>query len=525
MTNSSRLDSQRRIEDLDTDPSPLEYGEDVWGKPWLAVRASRSPDEHAIELGDQTICYADLGHRVEVVVKRLAELGVQRGDVVAIHLPNGIPIVVLIHAGFIGDFVVLPINTRLTAKEIEFQLLDSGTRFLIHAHDDVEAERIELGGRVERIRIREVDDILQLVSANGHRPPVPGSKPIVSHTRFALRGPRFILYTSGTTGKPKGVVLSAENFLSSARGSAALLGSAETDRWLLCLPIFHVGGLSILLRSVLAGSSVVLHQQFSPEAVNADLDARGVTGISVVGTMLKRILDTRTNSDPPSSLQCVLLGGGPAPGSLLRAAQVAGFPVAPTYGLTEAASQVATRLPSDSVDSGLRPLRGTEIEIQDEAGRTLPNDRPGEICVRGDTVTKGYWNQPVATREVLHDGWFHTGDIGSVDRDGRLFVHDRRSDLIVSGGENIYPAEVESVLLEHPAIAEAGVAGRADGTFGARPVAWLVATDEDVPDSRALIAHCRSKLAGYKCPVEFFWVRALPRTATGKLLRRKLGSR
>jgi O-succinylbenzoic acid--CoA ligase len=276
---------------------------------------------------------------------------------------------------------------------------------------------------------------------------------------------------------------------------------------------------------VLAGSSVVLHQQFSPEAVNADLDARGVTGISVVGTMLKRILDTRTNSDPPSSLECVLVGGGPAPESLLGAARVAGFPVAPTYGLTEAASQVATRLPSDSVDAGLRPLPGTEIEIQDEAGRTLPNDQPGEICVRGDTVTKGYWNQPVATREVLHDGWFHTGDIGSVDRDGRLFVHDRRSDLIVSGGENVYPAEVESVLLEHPAIAEAGVAGRADGIFGARPVAWLVATDEDVPDSRALIAHCRSKLAGYKCPVEFFWVRSLPRTATGKLLRRKLANR
>jgi len=179
--------------------------------------------------------------------------------------------------------------------------------------------------------------------------------------------------------------------------------------------------------------------------------------------------------------------------------------------------------PTEPEDAGLRPLPGTRIEIRDEAGRALGPGRPGEICVRSDTVMSGYWNRPEASASALCDGWLHTGDIGMLDREGRLHVHDRRSDLIVSGGENVYPAELEQVLLEHPAIAEAGVAGRADETYGARPVAWLVADGECLPDTRDLVAHCRSKLAAYKCPVKFFWVTKLPRTATGKLLRRDLG--
>lgn len=498
---------------------------DDWRYPWLSRRAVLSPDDPAIDWNGLTLGYAELADRMKGVVESLARLGVEQGDVLAVHLPNGLPLVELAHAGFAGDFVLHLLNTRLRATEIEFQLRDSGARFFIHLADDPEAEAVELAADVVRVHVREACGRSQWASAGGSmRSPAAVSAPITCGVDLDLEGPRFILYTSGTTGKPKGVALSAANFLASANGSASLLGADQSDRWLLCLPIFHVGGLSILLRSVLAGSAVVLHERFSPAEINRDLDQRGVTGISLVANMLERVLDERMGLAPPHSLGCVLLGGGPASSSLLDAAREAGFPVALSYGLTEAASQVATRLPSDPIEGGLRPLEGTEVKITDESGLTLAPDQPGEICLRGGSVMSGYWMRPEATRETLRDGWLHTGDIGSLDRDGGLTVHDRRSDLIVSGGENVYPAEVEAALLEHPAIAEAGVAGQDDESYGQRPVAWLVSIGGDPPAPDRLRDHCRARLAGYKCPVKFHWVAALPRTASGKLLRRELGS-
>ena len=497
------------------------YSEALWSAPWLTTRAALSPDEVAIELNGNAIRYTDLAARVDRIVEELSQCGVARGELVAVHLPNGLPIVELIHASFRGDFVVLLLNGRLRAPEIEFQLRDTGARYFVHVNNDPVTESIELEPGVERIRVAPSDDLAptNLRPANSK----PEEKPLEVRDQLDLAAPRFILYTSGTSGKPKGVVLSAANLLSSAAGSAALIGAGDKDKWLLCLPIFHIGGLSILLRGVLAGSCVILHEQFSPEHVNADIEQKGVTRISLVANMLKRILDVRTQTDPPPALNCVLLGGGPAAASLVDAALAAGFPVAPTYGLTEVASQVATRLPDDPPDAGLRPLNGTALKIVDDERQPVATGEAGEICVLSGSVTSGYWNRPDANRNAFSDGWLHTGDIGSLDAEGRLSVFDRRSDLIISGGENIYPAEVESVLLEHLAVSEAGVVGEADEAFGARPVAWLVAAGDETPDADDLREHCRSKLAGYKCPVKFVWCSALPRTASGKLLRRELG--
>ncbi|MCP4039779.1 MAG: o-succinylbenzoate--CoA ligase [bacterium] len=496
---------------------------DDWRCPWLSRRASLSPRDPAIDWRGSTLRYAELAERVAGVVRALGRLGVERGDVVAVHLPNGLSIVELVHAGFAGDFVLHLINTRLREPEIEFQLRDSEARFFVHLAADARARAVRLDEGTARICVREASGVSELVLASeAPRSSATGSS-IACSEALDLQATRFVLYTSGTSGKPKGVALSAANLLASARGSAALLRAGRTDRWLLCLPIFHVGGLSILLRSVLAGSAVVLHERFLPDEINRALDHEGVTGISLVANMLSRILDQRSTDLPPRSLACVLLGGGPAPAALLDAAREAGFPVAPTYGLTEAASQVATRLPTDPEGSGLRPLEGTEVMIADESGCAVAPGHAGEIRVRGGSVMSDYWKRPEATRAALRDGWLRTGDIGSLDRAGRLTVYDRRSDLIVSGGENVYPAEVEAVLLEHPAIAEAGVAGQAHETFGQRPVAWLVSTVDDFRDSEDLHEHCRMRLAAYKCPVKFHWVASLPRTASGKLLRRELG--
>jgi O-succinylbenzoic acid--CoA ligase len=220
----------------------------------------------------------------------------------------------------------------------------------------------------------------------------------------------------------------------------------------------------------------------------------------------------------------VLLGGAAAAPELIARALAAGYPVCPTYGLTEACSQVATAAPPSAGAAQprpMRPLQGTELRIVHD-GRDVAPGTPGEILVRGPTVMRGYLNHPQATARALQDGWLHTGDIGCLDADGALQVLDRRDDLIVSGGENVYPAEIEAVLLEHPAVEEAGVAGIPDDDLGTRVVAWIVPAPGAAPDADALQRHCRRCLAGFKQPREFRFVAALPRNAAGKLQRRRL---
>ncbi|MCP5042627.1 MAG: o-succinylbenzoate--CoA ligase [bacterium] len=490
-----------------------------WRTPWLRARAERTPDAPALVFAGETHCYAQLAARVDAVAHALSGVGVARHDVVAAHLPNGLPMVELVHAAFARDFTLQLVNGRLNAAEIEFQLCDSGAQHFVHLAGDETAEAVRLEPGVRRLRVGDRNSARSIATQLS----VADAEVTRVCERIDLTTPRFILYTAGTSGRPKGVALDASNLLSSAQGSAKLLGANASDRWLLCLPIFHVGGLSILLRSVLAGCTVVLHERFDPEAVARDLDREGITGISLVANMLARILEVRGTAKAPRSLACVLLGGGPAPAPLREAARRAGFPVAPTYGLTEAASQVATRPPGEGEDRGLRPLPGTRVRIEDDAGRVLGPGESGEICVHGQSVTKGYWRKPEATREALRGGWLHTGDIGTLDRDGELHVFDRRSDLIISGGENVYPAEIESVLLAHPAVEEAGVAGEEDEVYGARPVAWLVCCTADPPGSDELRAFCHQRLAAFKCPVKFHFVDTLPRNAVGKLVRRQLG--
>jgi O-succinylbenzoic acid--CoA ligase len=290
------------------------------------------------------------------------------------------------------------------------------------------------------------------------------------------------------------------------------------------MPLYHIGGLSILLRSALYGSSAILHERFDPEAINRALDEDGVTLVSWVPTMLERVLAARGARRAPRSLRCVLLGGGPAPRELLERARSQGFPIAASYGLTEASSQVASQLPTCEESSGvagLRPIFGTEIDTVDDDGKSV-RGRPGEILVRGPAVMDGYWNRPEETAQALRGGWLHTGDIGILDSRGTLEVLERRCDLMISGGENIYPSEIEAVLLEHPAVIEAAVAGRADADYGRRPIAWLVVAPGQQLDLVDVRRFCTDRLAGYKIPVAFTVVDELPRNSAGKLVRERI---
>jgi O-succinylbenzoic acid--CoA ligase len=384
---------------------------------------------------------------------------------------------VAVHALMRIGSVLVPINTRLTQTEVEWQLGDAGVEVVLGDH--------ELARLAESARVPD------------------------KGRAFRLEDWHSIVYTSGTTGRPKGAILTYANHWWSAMASALNLGLLLGDTWLACLPLFHVGGLSIVLRSVMYGIAAVVQPRFEPAEVNRAIDEEGVSIVSVVSTMLDRMLAQRGERPYPSHLRCVLLGGGPVPELLLERALRARVPVIQTYGLTETASQIATLPPEDAVrkvGSAGKPLMGAQVHI--EPG--------GEIWVRGPSVSPGYLHQPA------REGWLHTGDIGSLDDEGYLYVLDRRDDLIVSGGENVYPAEVEAALLAHPAVDEAGVVGVPDPEWGRSVAAVVALKPGQSANAEELIAFCRQRLAGYKVPRHIEFRESLPRNAGGKLVRREL---
>jgi len=412
------------------------YDEAHWRRPWIEVRAGLSPDRVAAELGEQVLRYGELAERARAAAALLGECGVSRGDVVALRLGNGIALLELLHAATLCGAVLLPLNSRLTASELVHQLRDSGARLLFHEEaGDAKEVVARIHEALPELDLRELPE----GCAPSQLARAPRSQTTDAQLPLDLAAPLALLYTSGTAGRPKGALLSYDNFLSSAAACAALLGNGADDRWLACMPLFHVGGLSILLRSVLAGSAAVIHPSFDAEAVSDAIDARRISFVSLVPVMLQRMLVVRGERAAPPQLRCVLLGGAAAPRGLLERARKLSFPVAPSYGLTEACSQVATCPPgsADADPPGLLPLPGLELRIVDEGACELPPAVAGEICVRGPMVMRGYWQCPDATASALRKGWLHTGDLGRLDTGGRLQVLDRRDDLIVSGGESV----------------------------------------------------------------------------------------
>ena len=492
---------------------------DTWLPDWLQQRARLSPDRLALIAGDGTDrwTFGALDQHVMMTANYLVDLGVGADDRVALLMSNSRTFVALVHAlGRLGA-VLVPLNTRLTPTEIGWQLRAVRARWLLH--DQVNARAAATAARdAGRPELRRV-------LADEHSPgPLPTQPSLPGSIRFRLDAPHSILYTSGTTGHPKGVVLTYGNHWWSAVGSALNLGLSPDDRWLACLPLFHVGGLAILLRSVIYGNTTILHETFDPKAVNQAIDEEQVTIISVVSVMLRRMLEARGSRPYPASLRCVLLGGGPAPQELLEDCARHGVPVVQTYGLTEAASQVATLSPEEArrkLGSAGKALLPTEVGVVREGVAALAGE-VGEIIVRGPTITPGYVDQPEATAQALQGGWLHTGDLGYLDEEGYLYVLDRRDDLIISGGENVYPAEVETVVRSHPAVEEVGVTGLPDERWGQVPVAFVKVRQGHTLTEIELEAYCAARLAGYKVPARFHFVEALPRNAAGKLLRRKL---
>jgi O-succinylbenzoic acid--CoA ligase len=303
--------------------------------------------------------------------------------------------------------------------------------------------------------------------------------------------------------------------------SAYRIGHNPDDKWLCCLPFYHIGGLSIIIRACLYGITVDLRQKFDVSEINHALAYEDITLISLVPTMLHRLLEA--TSEPWSDkLRLVLIGGAATSPELMQRCIDLRIPVATTYGLSEAASQVATTLPGDAIrkpGSVGKPLLFTGARIIDENGKILAPGELGEVTVSGPTVMKGYFQNPEATTRILRDGWLHTGDMGYLDADGDLWIVQRRSDLIVSGGENVYPTEVENILKQHPAVKSACVVGIDDPEWGQQVATAIVLYPEQSVTIAELNIFCRQHLAGYKQPRHISIVLKLPLTSSGKVHR------
>jgi o-succinylbenzoate---CoA ligase len=438
-------------------------------EPWLRRAAASRGARPALQTPEGSCTYTQLLARALAGEAELVRRGATPGTRVAIALSPGMAFAEALHACLLLGAVAVPVDLRLASAERERIIADS---------DLLVSER--LCGALAR-----------------ERPVVKGHD---------LGATAVVIHSSGTTSEPRPVQLSYGNLLWSALGSGVALGVDPDERWLCALPLSHVGGLSILVRSVIYATTAVVHERFQLERVLAVLNDGEISLVSLVATTLARLLDAGLRSAP--SLRCALTGGGPLPGELLERAQGAGIPVAQTYGLTEAASQVTTvpagALGVDWDGAAGPPLFCTRVQIAAD----------GEILVAGPTVS----------RECLGpDGWLHTGDLGSLDGSRGLRVLGRKLDTIVTGGENVAPAEVEAVLEQHPDVLEAAVIGKPDPNWGEAIVALIVTRQDGTLDRESLRAHCARQLAGYKIPKEFIRAHApLPRTRSGKLLRRKL---
>jgi O-succinylbenzoic acid--CoA ligase len=484
---------------------------------WLHCQAQVRPLATALVAPDgEVVSYAGLEARVAALQRRLRGAAVGRGDRLLALLPTGTALVELVHAVARAGGVLAPLDPRSTSAEALRAAALLRPRIVLAA---------ESAEAVAQSVASACGARLWLGAPNGvPLDDVPALDDVARDPCLDLAAPHTVVFTSGTTGKPRGVVLSAGNHLASVRASAERLATGADDRWLACLPLHHVGGLALLLRAAISGGAVILQRGFTPATVLHALRADRITQLSLVPTALRRLLDTQ-DADP-CALRVLLLGGARAARGLVEEARARGWPVAPTYGLTEACSQVATACPQDDLAAAGfvgTPLAGTRVRILRQDGALAAAGEVGEIEVCGPTVACGVLADDGSVGPLARDGWLRTADRGALDAGGGLTVLGRGDDVIVTGGENVTPDEVEAALLAHPGIADAAVAGVADGEWGQVLCAWIVPrAGAAAPTLEEVRRACAERLARHKLPRRLVLVDALPRTTSGKVKRRAL---
>ena len=484
----------------------------------LTRSAAAHPDQVAIRADEYELTYAGLDDATARVAAALREKGLQVGDRVAVMLPNIAAFAILYFAILRAGGVAVPMNPLLKAREVEFYLTDSGARLIFVASASVD----------EVTRGAEPTGAEVVVVSSHAAELIDGHDPLTEVVDRADDDTAVILYTSGTTGRPKGAELTHHNLARNAAVTVETLVQLGPDDVVMgCLPLFHVFGQTCGLNAAIAtGATLTLLARFDPKAALEVIQRDRVTVFEGVPTMYGAILHLpgREQYDT-SSLRTCISGGSALPVEILHAFEKAfGTILLEGYGLSETSPVASFNHPDRERKAGSIgiPILGVQMRLVDDEGAQVEAGQPGEIAIRGHNVMKGYWGRPEETADSMKDGWFVTGDIATVDEDGYYFIVDRKKDVIIRGGMNVYPREVEEVLFEHPAVAEAAVVGIAHDTMGEEIGAAVALKPGATATPEELSAFVKTRLAAYKYPRRVWIVDALPKGPTGKILRRSV---
>jgi acyl-CoA synthetase (AMP-forming)/AMP-acid ligase II len=496
----------------------------------LRERAATHPDRVAYIYQDERITFAEFDRRVDAVAAALRASGVGPGDRVAVLDKNSLPYIELLFGAARAGAVQVPVNYRLAPDEVAYIVDNAKAKVLVAG--------AEFAPVLDAIadRLQHTDHVIVIGAAAGYEDYAAWTRPEDPSRREPEQrddtGEVFVqLYSSGTTGRPKGVMLTHDNFLALLPLVDQLWDLQPESVDMVAMPLYHIAGCTLAIGAVYAGIPGVIMREPDPVAIAQAIEAHRVTHVFLVPVLLLFMQQIpQVREADLSSLRLLLYGASPISDDVLRGAMelLPHTKFMQVYGLTETTGSITFLPPEDHVPDGTRlrsagvPNPGVELRIIDPAtGDEVPTGQVGEIVCRTAQNMHGYWSLEQATRDtLLPGGWLRTGDAGYLDADGYLFIHDRVKDMIISGGENIYPAEVENVLMGHPAVADCAVIGVPDAKWGETPKAIVVKSDEIT--EKELIGYCRDRLAHFKCPTSIEWVEAIPRNPTGKVLKRQL---
>jgi len=492
---------------------------------WLFKRSLISPDKTAITFDDRELSYSQMNKRVNRVCHGLLKMGLSKGDRVGVLSRNCPEFLEIYFACAKSGTIFVPLNFRLASPELAFQIGDSGVKILFSHFDfsdlvEKTQKRLSQKPPINILLGRDAvgcqglryEDFMENESYD---------EPLFSDDFITLDSAQMIMYTSGTTGRPKGALLSHKKTLFNTLNAQIYFDLYSKDIMLLVLPLFHSGGLNIMaVPSLYAGAEIILRSQFDPEEFLELIESHKVTQAMIVPTMLNTILKKARPEDfDISSLRSILVGGEPASASLMHEAQDKGLPVRQVFGQTETSIELwvpeaAARQKAGAV--GVPVFHGDVLVINDKEEPVQPGEI-GEIVVKGPIQMMSYWNSNDETNEVLKDGWLHTRDLGKLDEDGFFYAVDRMGDMYISGGENVYPAEVEKALLTHPKIFEAAIIGVPSEQWGMAGHALVRPKKGKKIDYNELVSFLKDRVASYKIPKTMAIVEEFPKTASGKI--------
>jgi long-chain acyl-CoA synthetase len=475
--------------------------------------AQKHPQKIAIYFGDQSIPYAELlAHSQAVAAHLQKQLGVKAGDRVALWLKNRPEFVAGVYGILLAGGVVVPINNFLKPAEAGYILNDGGIDIVI-CDAELGAHFSELAAIRPSLKMFKVEDFASLPAGTG------------GNSTRTEKDLAVIIYTSGTTGKPKGAMLSHGNLMHNVKSCSIVLATVEDDSLAIILPLFHTYMMTvgILLPFSTGGSIVLVKSLHPPRAMLQEIFSRRATILPAVPAFFRMLLSAQLPT--PIPIRIFISGSAPLPMQTLQEFEEKfKVPLIEGYGLSEA-SPVVSKNPlkgAHKAGSVGIPIANVEMSIQDDEGKILGTNETGEICVRGGNVMQGYWNQPEETKKAFRNDWLLTGDIGHRDADGYYFITDRKKDMLIVNGINVYPREIEEVIYHYPGVKEAAVIGVPDPRRGELPMAFVAPTEGQTLDEKELHQFIRSKLADFKAPKQIVILPALPKNATGKILKTEL---